>query len=102
MNTSNDYQIQSQLELSGGKAVHPSWGPFFNNCSPCSSRGMAATLYTQYQGQPITKTEIKLLWKSFNFSWTTWLLFTPDTLAIYCHYQDITTGHPVDNWVRPT
>jgi hypothetical protein len=90
---------QIEFNLVGGKAVHPSWEPYFNNCSPQSSRGMAATLYTTHQGQPITKKEIRLLWKSFELGWFVRCMFTPDVLAILHHYDLICKGHPSDNWV---
>jgi hypothetical protein len=101
MMTSHDYQTQPKLEMNGGKAIHPSWEPFFDNCAPTSSRGMTATLYTRFSGKPITKTEIRRLWKSYKLGWLTRVMFTPDVNAILYHYQQIHTGHPVDSWVRP-
>jgi hypothetical protein len=90
-----------EFDLVGGKAIHPSWEPYFNNCSPHSSHGMAATLYTTHQGHNITKKEIKALWKSFNLSWIEMLMFAPDTLRIIYYYKLIHSGCPSNNWVKP-
>lgn len=99
--TSHDYQTQPKLDLTGGMAIHPSWEPFFDNCAPTGSRGMAATLYTRFAGKPITKTEIRLLWKGVTMDWFCRMILTPNVNAILYHYQQIHTGHPVNNWARP-
>ena len=96
-----DDPAQGKFDLKGGKAVHPSWSPFFDGHAPESFRGMAATLYKEFGGKPISKNDIKKLWKSFDHNFTTRLLFKPNFQGVMDSYKLIASGKPPDNWVRP-
>ena len=91
---------QTEFDLIGGSAIHPAWRPYFDGLSDqAAPRTMTVTLYKQHKGAPITKKDIKLLWKSLDLDWFERLMFKPHYNLIFDEYANLTRGNPPFNYI---